>query len=294
MSSQATHLTQQTSTTRPVLTLAPTNVDVLSNCVGSGRVVAGSEGWRLTIGPESGRSYANAQLDDYHHDHAWRWQPPLRLTVMARFSHAAAELRGTAGFGFWNDPVGMTLHGRLRPPQTAWFFFGAPPTNLPFANGVPGWGWKAATLDASRLRSLGATLLVPVAWAAAQWPRTHHWLWPKLQRLWQIGEQPLDVDLREWHEYTLVWQRQRLEFRVDSQVALVTPYAPRGPLGLVVWIDNQYMIATPQGHFGAGCVATGEQWVEIKRLELLFEPSSHGRGNETRLKPRANSNARRG
>jgi len=58
----------------------------------------------------SSRQYTDAQLDDYQGlpRRRFLWRPPLRMTVRARFSHPTGELRGTAGFGFWNDPFLMT------------------------------------------------------------------------------------------------------------------------------------------------------------------------------------------
>jgi hypothetical protein len=37
----------------------------------------------------------------------------------------------------------------------------------------------------------------------------------------------------------------------------------------VAWIDNQYLIVTPQGRLGWGLLdAPGEQWLEIADLRL--------------------------
>ena len=41
---------------------------------------------------------------------------------------------------------------------------------------------------------------------------------------------------------------------MDGMVIHEAPTAPGGPLGFVAWIDNQYAIVTPQGHFGFGVV----------------------------------------
>ncbi len=71
---------------------------------------------RFLLSDASSQAYSNAQIDDYQNLKRRRfpWRPPLRLTVRARFSHSQADLRGTAGFGFWNDPFLMTS---LRPPS---------------------------------------------------------------------------------------------------------------------------------------------------------------------------------
>jgi len=44
--------------------------------------------------------------------------------------------------------------------------------------------------------------------------------------------------------------------------------SPRPPLGLVIWIDNQYAAFTPDGKIGFGVLANDEAWLEIKELEL--------------------------
>jgi hypothetical protein len=36
----------------------------------------------------------------------------------------------------------------------------------------------------------------------------------------------------------------------------------------VAWIDNQYMVATPQGDVRNGVIASGEQWIEIDALDI--------------------------
>ena len=105
--------------------------------------------WSPKVTAASGKAYTingyvNAQISDYP---PFRWRPPLRLTVTAQASSAA--LRGTAGFGFWNHPF-SPVGWSLRLPQAIWFFFGSPPNNMALAQGVPGYGWKAATISANR------------------------------------------------------------------------------------------------------------------------------------------------
>lgn len=238
---------------------------------GNGQVIRTGSGIRLEVASPKGASasaplYCNAQLDDYHVDYRMRWQPPVRLAVRARFSHGAKELRGTAGFGFWNDPVGMTGRVRLRLPQTAWFFFGSPPNNLKFARDVPGFGWKAATLDAVSPLAVALSPLGPIAAAALRWEWLYQRVWPLAERMWRIAETPLRMDLRQWHDYEMTWTAEGVVWRVDGSEVLVSRRSPKGPLGFVAWIDNQYMIATPQGRFAHGTLATGPQWLELDGL----------------------------
>ncbi|MBS3785005.1 MAG: hypothetical protein KGY78_11235, partial [Anaerolineae bacterium] len=96
--------------------------------------------------------YTNAQIDDYQGLPRGRfpWRPPLRLALRARFSHPEGELRGTAGFGFWNDPFLMTEQRVPTLPRAVWFFYGSSPSDMKLDLKTVGHGWKAATIDALR------------------------------------------------------------------------------------------------------------------------------------------------
>ncbi|MCC6166858.1 MAG: hypothetical protein IT329_06475 [Caldilineaceae bacterium] len=225
---------------------------------------------RLEIGAQEGTHYANAQADDYHQGGArFRWRPPLRLQVEARFSHGAEELRGTAGFGFWNDPFGMAGRARWDLPRTLWFFFAGPPSDLPLAAGVAGRGWKAATLDARRWGALATLPAAPLIAPMLRIHRLYHWWWRRVQRRLRIGEALIPVDLRAWHHYEIEWGVAQCRFWVDDRLLLSLPFAPGGPMGLVTWIDNQFMVMTPQGRFRHGVVAAEAQWLEIRALRII-------------------------
>ena len=79
-------------------------------CLGGGGLVQSGSGLRFVNPACDDHRYANAQIDDYQRlrRSAFRWRPPVTLTVRARFSHPSGVLGGTAGFGFWNDPFMMT------------------------------------------------------------------------------------------------------------------------------------------------------------------------------------------
>ena len=161
--------------------------------VAAGAVVRGAEGVRLLNFAGDGRSYTNAQLDDYQtlarRDFCWR--PPLRLYVRARFSHEAGRFRGTAGFGFWNDPFLMTGWRWPALPRALWFFFASPPADMALTLDVPGWGWKAAVIDAARPVALRWLPLAPLLGPALRSRTLHRWLWPRLQRDLGIAEAPV-------------------------------------------------------------------------------------------------------
>jgi hypothetical protein len=45
--------------------------------------------------------------------------------------------------------------------------------------------------------------------------------------------------------------------------------SPRGPLGLVIWIDNQYLIVHPTGRLEHGILPLPHtQWLEIDAVAL--------------------------
>jgi hypothetical protein len=227
---------------------------------------------RMALPSIPDRKYADAQLDDYHLNPPRRGKrftdsAPLRMTLRARASHPAPP--GTLGFGFWNDPFSLS-GGVLAAPNAIWFFYASPPSDMALAENVPGRGWKAATLNAGRLHPL---ILIPGALAAIALTRIPGLGRPVMsvaRRAIQAHEALLDdVSLTEWHEYELEWQTDSAVFRVDGAERLRSPAPPRGPLGFVTWIDNQYAIASRDGKFGFGlCEVSEEQWLEIEGLRI--------------------------
>jgi hypothetical protein len=239
--------------------------------VGDGTLEPTGSTLRFVTTDATSRKYVDAQLDDYQGlpRRRFPWRPPLRLAVHARFSHAAGELRGTAGFGFWNDPFMMTGARVPTLPRAAWFFYGSPPSNMKLDLQTPGRGWKAATIDALRPAAL---LLAPLALPAVLLMNVRSFyrrLWSPIQRALNVAEAALAVDMTRWHTYVLEWGVERAWFSVDGRPLLEEAPSPRGPLGFVMWLDNQYMVATPQGRFGWGLLdAPGRQWMEVDSLAI--------------------------
>jgi hypothetical protein len=256
-------------------------------CTGRGVLTEADSALRLALpGAEVGR-YSDAQIDDYDHlpPARYLWRAPLRLEVRARSSHPAhpahpattlpssapgepqVYLRGTFGFGFWNYP--FSLDGRvLRLPDAVWFFGASPPSNMALVPGVAGWGWKAQVVHAHRLGALAAAVpTIPAVLAARLTGRdgpAAGWV----RRVSGAAEVPLATNLAEWHTYTLEWLPNLARFAADGVQVLAVRDPPRGPLGFVAWIDNQYAIATPRGAFGFGTVASGPEWLELDRLRI--------------------------
>ncbi len=240
---------------------------------GGGRVLPQTDGWILSIPSGSRGAYRLAQLDDCAllPRRKLPWSPPLHLHLRARL---AEDIHfGTWGFGFWNDPFGFSLGfgataGRLPAlPQTAWFFYASPRNYLSLQEDAPGNGFFAGTFRAPHLPGL---LLSPALLAL---PFT---LLPPLSRLLrrfasgclpQAGS-PVSGSLAGWHSYAIHWQRESVSFQVDGQVLLETGNTPHPPLGLVIWIDNQYAAWRPDGRLGYGTEANSAAWLEIQHLVL--------------------------
>ena len=238
---------------------------------GGGSFQPGDQSLRLINAETTAQQYTNAQLDDYQglRRRQFLWQPPLQMEARARFSHPMGHLRGTAGFGFWNDPFLMTGFRAPTLPRAVWFFYASPPSNMQPDLNVPGFGWKAATIDALRWPFFALAPFSPLAIPLMNIPFVYRLCWPLAQRLINISETLLPVSMTDWHVYKLVWRPSAVSFSVDGRLVLTTSSAPRGPLGFVMWLDNQYMVITPWGKFKYGLLeAPGRQWMEIGQLAI--------------------------
>lgn len=239
---------------------------------------------RCAIPPTPAGRYANAQIDDYGGARLARypWRPPLRLEVRARTSlpihppegspsrggeDSQAFLRGTFGFGFWNAPMTVT-RGALRLPDAVWFFGASPPSEMRLVPGLPGRGWKAQVVHANRAGALvyGGAVLGMAGWARLT--GDERMAARLVRRMTGASEASLDVNTTAWHDYALEWHPDAARFFIDGVEALRAPDPPRGPLGFVAWIDNQYAVATPRGQLRFGTLATRAQWLELDAVRI--------------------------
>lgn len=239
--------------------------------VGSGTLEATGNTLLFVNNGASSRDYTNAQIDDYQGlpRGSFPWRPPLNMTVRARFSHGPRELLGTAGFGFWNDPFLMA--GRRVPtlPRVIWFFYASPPSNMKLDLRTPGRGWKATTLDARWMPFLLLAPTAPVAVPLMNVRPLYRRLWPVVQRALGISEAVLEAPMTDWHTYAIRWDEDGSRFSVDGKPVLESEFSPRGPLGFVMWLDNQYAVVTPWGRLGYGLLQSPErQWMEVDELSI--------------------------
>lgn len=236
------------------------------HCVNGGDVRPLTQGFRLTLPPTSATAYANAQLDDYQRDSAFAFthRAPMRLSLSARFSHQ--DMTGTSGFGFWNHPFGQN-GDVLAPPCNVWFFNASRHSDMRTVRGVAGWGFKAATLDSAalpglqnpRLFGLLSRLLNPLL----RMPALSRPIMASAQAMVRASEVVLDNDWTAWHRFEMDWLDDVAQFSIDGREVMRTRFVPRGPLGLVIWLDN-YRATASNGNYEFGYVACKEeQWIEV-------------------------------
>ncbi len=218
--------------------------------LGKGRVRLDDVGFSLNLPAGPSARYHDAQISDYAKRADFRNAPPRRLSLRAR---AEGEIKGTAGFGFWNHAF-MPSQRSYRLPQAIWFFFASRESEIALAQGRPGSGWKAATFNARNWRFLTLLPLAPLGFLLMRNALLYNSLWrPIGQRALGISEAPLDSSLlNDWRRYCIDWRADGATFSVDGAVVLEAEHVARGKLGFIAWIDNQYAIVTPQGRFGWG------------------------------------------
>ncbi len=222
---------------------------------------------RFVVDGARSTGLSDAQIDDYHGLalRSYPWRPPVRLEVRARMSHPAEQLRGTAGFGFWNDP--FTQQGATTSaPNNVWFFFASPPSDMRLVPNVPGWGWKAAMLNGGNppgwIVRLGESILrLPGLGRVAQ---------RAARTQVRAAECVLeDVSPADWQVYRLHWSAHEVRFWVGDREVLRAENPPTVPLGFVAWMDNQWARFTPAGEFAFGLLdVPQEQWMEVDYVRI--------------------------
>lgn len=232
--------------------------------------------YRLTVPAGGADSYRLAQLDDYS-TLARRKFPHHSLTLSLSARTSSSSLPGTWGFGLWNDPFGLSLGFGGRPfrlpalPNAAWFFGASRENYLSFreqgrGDPAPASGFMVQTFRSPRFHPLlmPAGLALPFSRIA-----TRRLLGQVIaEEGVELSRSDVRVAPTDWHRYRLEWSPTRVSFEVDDVQVFESAVSPNPPLGLVIWIDNQYAAFTPEGRIGFGVLENPEPaWLEIKELE---------------------------
>ena len=230
--------------------------------VNGGRVERGGTHYRLIIPPIGTDAYTDAQLDDYDHGLPRHFTnaPPQHLRIRARYSHR--ELKGTAGFGFWNHPFSRT-GAVLEPPSNVWFFYGSPESDLRIARGMPGHGYKAAMLNGGHMPKGVMTLAGHALTLLLKVPPLANLLMSAGRAVVNAHEVILPLDMTEWHTYEIDWLPQIAIFHVDGAEVLRAPHPPRSSMGFAAWVDNYRATASGGDYQFAYVASPQEQWLEM-------------------------------
>jgi hypothetical protein len=238
-------------------------------------------GFLLTLPEGDSSRYVLAQLDDYMDLPRGRfaWTPPTTLRLHARLT--ATRYAGTWGFGFWNDPFSASLGvggaARRLPvlPNAAWFFFASPENHLALDDGLPGHGLLAQALSSPRIPPvlLGPGLLAAPFLLVPKASRSRRRIAASIIR---SDAKKLELDYSEWQEYQLEWGPGRVLFAVGGQTLFASDVSPSGPLGLVIWLDNQFAAWRPDGGITAGRLANEAAVLEIEQLSVESGQGARG------------------
>jgi hypothetical protein len=153
-------------------------------------------------------------------------------------------------------------------PNAAWFFFASAPNYLSLRNDLPAQGGLAATFQSRRYPTafiaLGALALPLLAL-----PPLARVMRRLGRRVVQQDAVALASDPSEWHSFLLEWSQSGASFCVDERPVLETGVVPLGPLGLVVWVDNQYAAWPLSGRLSFGTLANDQPaWIEIEEFVI--------------------------
>lgn len=242
----------------------------------------GREAYRLSIPAGRADKYRLAQLDDYPQlrRSEFAWNVPVRLSLSARTS--SGLIPGTWGFGFWNDPFGLSLGFGGNPfrlptlPNAVWFFGASKESYLSFrdVSTPPLKGDDSAQREIAATGFLAQTFRSPkfhpsLIRAGLALPFSRKATRRLLGSVIDEDGIALSVDVSQWHSYRLDWRENSVSFDVDNVQVFKSHMSPNPPLGLVIWIDNQFAAFTPEGKIGFGVLENPEPaWLDIKDVDV--------------------------
>jgi len=225
--------------------------------------------WRLGIQEGDSSGYRDAQLDDYS-QLARHQFPHQTLSLSLRAKTSSNSIAGTWGFGLWNDPFGLSLGFGGSPfrlpalPNAVWFFSASAQNYLSFTNDKPAQGFLAQTFRSPKFHPwlILAGIILPFSRETAR---------KIISKVIKEDGVALRVDVTQWHAYRLEWSQTRVLFYVDDALVFESAVSPNPPLGVILWIDNQYAAFTPEGKIAFGVLEGKEEWLEVADIVISEE-----------------------
>lgn len=242
------------------------NTDLIPRQTQGASITRTSNGFRLTIPGSRLKQYRLAQLDDYMHKKR-RDFPHHSLTLSLRARASSDSIPGTWGFGAWNDPFGLSFGFGANPfrlpvlPNAVWFFHASRQNYLSFRDDKPAQGFLAQTFRAPTFHPL-------LILAGLALPFSRKTTRRMMSRVVEEDSSAISVDAAQWHAYSLEWSPKRTAFWVDEVKVFESPVSPRPPLGIVIWLDNQYAAFHPNGKMEWGVLEGEEAWIEVENVEI--------------------------
>lgn len=227
------------------------------------------KGYILRIPSGDSSAYRFAQIDDYFGLKRKDF-PHHSLTLSLRARTSAFPLSGTWGFGLWNDPFGMSLGfggNKFRLPtlpNAAWFFGASKENYLSFQYDYPANGFIAQSFRSPKFHPY--LILAGLAFPFRKIQTRRY-----LSEVIMEDSFALSIDSTQWHNYQLEWSPKRVVWKVDDIEVFESSVSPNPPLGLVIWIDNQFASFTPDGKLSFGVLENDEAWLEIADLMMSKE-----------------------
>jgi hypothetical protein len=152
-------------------------------------------------------------------------------------------------------------------PNAAWFFFASSQNYLSFRDEKPAQGFLAQTFRSLKLPTL-LLALGAVGFPMLLWPHLARRLRPFFRSIIDEDSFSLEIDVTQWHSYLLEWQDTAVRFSIDDQ-SFETTVSPKPPLGVVLWIDNQYAAFPPDGRLSYGTLENQRPvWLQIENLRM--------------------------
>lgn len=229
-------------------------------------VTSTKHGWRLGIDSGDSQHYRDAQLDNYSQLARHKF-PHRALSLSLRAKASSISPAGTWGFGLWNDPFGLSLNFGKNPfrlpalPNAVWFFYASEQNYLSFTKDKPAQGFLAQTFRSPKFHLLLilAGLVLPFSRKKSR---------NLLSKVIKEDALSLSVDVTQWHRYRLEWNAKRVVWYVDDAQVFESAISPNPPLGIIIWIDNQYAAFTPEGKIAFGVLAGKDEYLEVEDVVI--------------------------